>query len=76
MEEFSQLLGVLILNKIPFTSIEKDPKPEEIASALHLKRSNIVANWETRSWVKGYLAKFLLEKAQLFWDAIDFQDFK
>ena len=76
MEEFSQLLGVPILDQVPFTSLKKDPKPEEITSALHLKRSDIVANWETRSGVKGFLAKFLIEKAQLFWDAMDLQAFE
>ena len=25
MEEFSQLLGLLVLNQIPFTGLEKDP---------------------------------------------------
>ena len=60
-----------ILDQLPFTSIEKDPIPEEIALALHLQRSDIVSNWKTRSGVKGFLAKFLLEKAQGFWDALD-----
>ena len=36
MEEFSQLLGVPILDQLPFTGIEKDPRPEEISRALHL----------------------------------------
>ena len=36
MEEFSQLLGVPILDQVPFTDLEKDPQPEEIALALHL----------------------------------------
>ena len=36
MEEFYQLLGVPILDQVPFTDLEKDPQPEEIASALHL----------------------------------------
>ena len=76
MEEFSQLLEVLILNQIPFTGIEKDPRPEEIALALHLQWSDIMANWETRSGVKGFLSKFLIDKAQLFWDDMDFQDFE
>ena len=40
-----------------------------------MQRSDVVANWETRSGVKGFLAKFLFEKAQLFWDALDLQDF-
>ena len=41
-----------------------------------MKRSDIVANWETRSRVKGFLAKFLLEKARLFLDALDLQAFE
>ena len=65
-----------ILDKIPFTSIEKDPRPEEISLALHLQWSDIIANWETRSGVKGFLAKFLFEKVQQFWDALDLQDFE
>ena len=72
LEEFSQLLGVHVLDQIPFTDLEETPKPEVIVEALHLKRSGIVANWETRSGVKGFLAKFLLEKARSFWEDIDF----
>ena len=36
MEEFPQLLGVPILNQLPFNDMERDPKPEEIARALYL----------------------------------------
>ena len=53
LEEFSQLLGVPVLDQIIFTGLEDTPKPEVIAKALHLKRSDIVENWETRSGVKG-----------------------
>ena len=28
MEEFSQLLGILILNQLPFNGMERDPNPE------------------------------------------------
>ena len=61
---------------MPFTDLEETPKPEFISKALHSKRSDIVANWETRSGVKGFLAKFLLEKARLFWEDMDFQAFE
>ena len=44
MEEFSKLLRVPILDQIPFTGLEQVPKPEDIAAALHLKRSDIVSN--------------------------------
>ena len=55
---------------------EETPRPEAIAKALHLNSSDIIANWETRSGVKGFLAKFPMEKAQLFWDAMDLQAFE
>ena len=54
MEEFSLLLGVPILNEVPFNGMERYPKPEDIAKALSLQRSDIVANWETRRGVKGF----------------------
>ena len=66
MEEFSQLLGVPILDQLPFTGIEREPRPEEIAQALSLQRPDVVANWETRRGVKGFLAKFLFKKAHHF----------
>ena len=31
LEEFSQLLRIPILNQLPFSATERDPKPEEIA---------------------------------------------
>ena len=58
-------------DQIPFTGLEEVPRPEVIAKALHLKSSEIVANWETRCRVKGFLAKFLMEKALLFWKSMD-----
>ena len=36
MEEFSQLLGVPILDYMPFSGLEEAPKPEVIATVLHL----------------------------------------
>ena len=75
MEEFSKLLGVPILDQIPFIGLEKDPRLEDITATLHLKPSDIAFNWETKSGVKGLLEKFLMEKAQLFLDSMSFHDF-
>ena len=44
LEEFSKLLGIHILDQIPFTGSEKVLRFEDIAAALHLKRSDIEAN--------------------------------
>ena len=66
MEEFSQLLGVPILNQLPFNGMGRDPKLEEIAQALYLQRFDVMPNWETRSGIKGFPAKFLFEKDHHF----------
>ena len=76
MEEFSQLLGVPILNQPPFNSMERDPKPEEIAQALSLQWSDVVENLETRRSVQGFLANFLFEKVFHLWDSLDLQAFE
>src|ERR1044072_7628843 len=75
LKEFYKLLGIPILDRIPFTSLEKALKYEDIASALHLKQSDIEANLETRSRVKGLLAKFLIKKAREFLKAMSFHAF-
>src|SRR3954467_15787243 len=64
LEEFSELIGLPIRDQLPFTGLERKPKPEVIAAALHLRKSEIKSNWETKSGVEGLLAKFLFEKAR------------
>ena len=56
--------------------MEEVPRPEDITSTLHLKQADVVSNWETRSRVEGFLAKFLIDQAQIFWDNLDFQAFE
>src|SRR3954471_9693711 len=65
LEEFSELIGLPVRDQLPFTGLEKIPKPEIISAALHLRKSEIESNWETKSGVKGLLVKFLMEKARL-----------
>ena len=76
MEEFSQLLGILIINQLPFNGTERDPSLEEVSRALYLQQFDITANWETRSGVKGFLTKFLLEKEQDCWNTLYLQAFE
>ena len=38
LEEFSDLLGISILEQTPFTGLEEVPRPEDIALALHLTK--------------------------------------
>ena len=44
LEEFSDLLGISILEQTPFTGWEVPLKPEEIASALHLTKAEVMSN--------------------------------
>ena len=63
LEEFSQLLKIPILNQLPYNGTEREPKLEEVAKALCLQPSDIKGHWEARNGIKGFLAKFLFEKA-------------
>ncbi|XP_058745833.1 uncharacterized protein LOC131618677 [Vicia villosa] len=76
LEEFSELLYLPIRDQMPFTGLEDFPKPEVMASALHIEKSEVVSNWETKSGVKGFLAKFLLKKARSFLKATSYQAFE
>ena len=76
LEEFSQLPRIPILHQVPYNGTEREPKPEDVAQALHLKPSDIKGHWETISGVKGFLAKFLFEKAQDCWNSLDLQAFE
>ena len=70
LKEFTQLLRIPILDQLPFNGMQRDPKPEEITQALHLQQYDIKANWKIRIGVKGFLAKFLFEKAQDCWNSL------
>ncbi|KAI5412400.1 hypothetical protein KIW84_057174 [Lathyrus oleraceus] len=76
LEEFSRLLGIPILDQIPFSGLEKMPKSEEVAAALHMTKSDIETSWVTRSGVRGLLAKFLINKAREFLKVMDIQAFE
>ena len=41
-----------------------------------MQQYDVTTNWETRSGVKGFLAKFLFEKAQDYWNSLDLQAFE
>ena len=66
LEEYSYLLGLPITDRVPFTSLEGEPKSHEIAAMTHLKKSEIEANMTTKGGIRGLPAQFLLEKARYF----------
>ena len=71
LEEYSHLMGLSVLNKVPFTGLEKIPESPVIAKALHLETSVVKANYIEKKMpdngvIKGLESKFLLEKAYYY----------
>ncbi|GAU51747.1 hypothetical protein TSUD_415400 [Trifolium subterraneum] len=44
LEEYVNLIGLPVLDAVPFSGLEEVPKPLDIATALHLKKTEISAN--------------------------------
>ena len=70
LEEYSYLMGLPVLKKVPFTGLEKIHEPPVIAKALHLETSVVKANFIEKKMpngvIKGIESKFLLEKAHYY----------
>ncbi|XP_050895732.1 uncharacterized protein LOC127102406 [Lathyrus oleraceus] len=66
LEEFSHLIGLSILDQVPFSKLEEILKHQDIAKATHLKMSEIKANLTTKGGILGLPAKFLIEEARYF----------
>ena len=49
LEEFSDLLGISILEQTLFTGQEKALRPEDVATALHLTKEEVSGTLETKS---------------------------
>ena len=65
-EEYSYLLGFPIIDRIPFTGLEGEPKSHEIYALIHLGKSKVEAHMTTKGGIRGLPAQFLLEKARYF----------
>ncbi|XP_058774721.1 uncharacterized protein LOC131648993 [Vicia villosa] len=63
LEEYSSIIGLLITGRVPFTGLEQDPKPCEIAKSTYLRKGEIEKNMVTKGGLPGLPAEFLIEKA-------------
>ena len=64
LEEYSYLLDLPVIDRVPFTSLEGEHKPHEIAALIHLRMSEVEAHMTTKGGVRGVPSQFLLEKAR------------
>ncbi|XP_058783618.1 uncharacterized protein LOC131658328 [Vicia villosa] len=63
MEEYSSIIGLPIIGRIPFTSLEKYPKSHEIAKFTYLRKDEIEKNLVTKGGLPRFPVEFLIEKA-------------
>ena len=48
LEEYSYLCDLLVTDCVPFTGLEGEPKPHEIAALIHLGKSEVEAHMTTK----------------------------
>ena len=61
MEEYSQLIGIPINEKVPFSGMEGVPKDSTIARSFALEELEVKRYWTTKGGVEGLPSKFLIE---------------
>ncbi|XP_058741319.1 uncharacterized protein LOC131613687 [Vicia villosa] len=76
LEEYSSIIGLPIAGRVPFTGLEQDPKPCEIAKSTHLRKGEIEKNMVTKGGLPGLPTEFLIEKALTFSQERKEEDFE
>jgi len=69
LEDYSHLIGLPVLDEVPFSGLELAPKHSTIAEALHLRSSFIRDNLIVKGRLTGFSADFLYEQASIFEEA-------
>jgi hypothetical protein len=65
LEEYAYLVGLPVLNEVPFSGLEEPPKAKAIANSLHLKLTDVTSNLTAKGKEKilGLTSGFLIGKA-------------
>jgi len=69
LEDYSHLIGLPVLDEVPFSGLELAPKHSTITEALHLRASFIRDNLILKGSLTGFSADFLYEQASVFEEA-------
>ena len=70
LEEYSHLIGIPILDQVPFSGLESIPTAREIASLLHIDEDLIRANLTTKGGIQGFPSEFLIAQATFYGKAM------
>jgi hypothetical protein len=71
LEEYSYLVGLPVLDEVPFSGLEPAPKYSKIAEALHLRASILKDNLivKVKGSLSGFSTDFLYDQAFIFEEA-------
>ncbi|KAI5389651.1 hypothetical protein KIW84_075082 [Lathyrus oleraceus] len=70
LEEYAYLVGIPILDQLPFNGLERVPSSQEIADLLHIDVFDIGALMTTKGGIQGLSSDFLIAQATLFGKAM------
>ncbi|KAI5445923.1 hypothetical protein KIW84_013958 [Lathyrus oleraceus] len=66
LEEYAHLVGIPILDQVPFSGLESIPTSREIADLLHIDESLIEAHMTTKGGIQGLPSDFLVAQATVY----------
>ncbi|KAI5402355.1 hypothetical protein KIW84_050101 [Lathyrus oleraceus] len=70
LEEYAYLVGIPILDQLPFSGLESIPTSQEIADMLHIDESLVGAHMTTKGGIQGLLSEFLIAQATMYGKAM------
>ncbi|KAI5396660.1 hypothetical protein KIW84_062754 [Lathyrus oleraceus] len=76
LEEYAHLLGIPILDQLPFSGFERVPSSQENADLLHIDVFEIGAHMTTKGGIQGLPSDFLIAQATLFGKAMSEDTFE
>ncbi|KAI5431585.1 hypothetical protein KIW84_035681 [Lathyrus oleraceus] len=70
LEEYAHLVGIPILDQVPFSGLESIPTSQEIADLLHIDESLVRAHMTTKGGIQGLPSDFLVAQATVYGKAM------
>ncbi|KAI5389552.1 hypothetical protein KIW84_075005 [Lathyrus oleraceus] len=70
LEEYAHLVGIPILDQVPFSGLESILTSREIADLLHIDESLVKAHMTTKGGIQGLPSEFLIAQATVYGKAM------
>ncbi|KAI5384652.1 hypothetical protein KIW84_071600 [Lathyrus oleraceus] len=76
LEEYAHLVGIPILDQLPFNGLESIPTSQRIADMLHIDESLVKAHMTTKGGIQGLPSEFLIAQATVYGKAMSEDTFE